>query len=71
MKKRKQKPEATGLTSEEKEFESKLENMLRSTGYLFPITPEQVEAFEKLALNEEVPEDCSDPLASLNKKENK
>lgn len=70
MKKRKQKS-ATGLTPEEKDFESSLENMLRSTGYLFPITPEQVEAFEKLALNEEVPEDCSDPLSSLQKKENK
>lgn len=73
MNKRKPKTQATRLTPEEKAFEHELENMLRSTGHLFPLTPEQVEAFQKLGLDEEVPEDCKDPLANLikNHKEKK
>ena len=68
MNKRKPKTNPNFLTPEEKALENELENMLRSTGYLFPITPEQVEAFRKLGLNEEVPDDCKDPLADLIKK---
>jgi len=64
------KTEATLLTLEEKAFESELENMLRSTGHLFPITLEQVAAFLKLGLDEEVSDDCKDPLADLIKKKN-
>lgn len=73
MNKRKQKSEATRLTPEEKAFEHEIENMLRSTGYLFPISPEQVEAFQKLGFDEDVPDDCKDPLADLiwRKKEDK
>lgn len=68
MNKRKPKTETTRLTPDEKAFEHELENMLRSTGHLFPITPEQVEAFQKLGFEEEVPEDCKDPLADFIKK---
>ena len=68
MNKRKPKTQATRLTPEEKAFELELENMLRSTGHLFPITPEQVAAFHKLEFDEEVPDDCKDPLADLVKK---
>jgi hypothetical protein len=68
MNKRKPKAEATRLTPEEKAFESEFENMLRSTGHLFAITPEQVEAFRKHGLDEDVPDDCKDPLAELMKK---
>ena len=71
MKKRKLKTKAIHLTPEEKAFENELENMLRSTGHLFPITPEQVAAFRKLGLDEEVPEDCKDPIADLIKKKKK
>ena len=69
MKKRKLTTKAIRLTPDDKAIESDLENMLRSTGYLFPITPEQVEAFQKAGLNAEVPDDCIDPLAELKKKE--
>lgn len=56
------------LTFEENAFELELEDMLRSTGHLFPITPEQVAAFRKLGLGEEVPDDYKDPLDELIKK---
>lgn len=68
MNKRKPKTQANRLTTKEKAFEYELENMLRSTGHLFPITPEQVEAFQKLGFDEEVPDDCKDPLDDLIKK---
>lgn len=54
--------------AEVREFEHKLEFFLRSTGRLFPITPAQVEAFEKHTANGsviELPEMLRDPLAIL------
>jgi hypothetical protein len=45
--------------------ERKLEHILRCTGKMFPITPEQVRAFEKLGIHHEIPAGCDDPEAIL------
>lgn len=39
------------------------ENILRSTGKMFPITPEQIRAFEKLGIHHEMPAEFDDPEA--------
>jgi len=44
--------------------------MLRSTGYLFPISPEQIEAFEALGLGEDAPDDSKANKTSNKKKKN-
>ena len=53
MNKKKKLAEAFHLTKKEKAVEDELEDMLRSTGYLFPITPQQVDAYQKLSLEED------------------
>lgn len=56
--------EGTQITSDEI-FEKKLEFFLRSTGRLFPITPAQVEAFEKRNPTYPTTTTHADPLAIL------
>lgn len=56
--------EGTQIMSDEI-FEKKLEFFLRSTGRLFPITPAQVEAFEKRNPNYPTTTLKADPLAIL------
>jgi len=54
MNKKKKTSEPLHLTPEEQAFDNELEDMLRSTGYLFPLTPEQIDAFQKLSAEEEL-----------------
>jgi hypothetical protein len=53
------------LTMSDEIFEMKLEFFLRSTGRLFPITPAQVEAFEKRNPTYPTTSVKADPLAIL------
>ena len=56
--------EGTQIMSDEI-FEKKLEFFLRSTGRLFPITPAQVEAFEKRNPTKPTTTFNADPMAIL------
>ena len=58
--------EGTQIMSDEI-FEKKLEFFLRSTGRLFPITPAQVEAFEKRNPTYPTSTFNADPMAILQK----
>jgi len=60
MGKNKQKKEPE-LTPEEQKLAKELENYLRSNGYLFPITPEQIRAFEALGIHHEMPAEFDNP----------
>ena len=53
------------LTMSDEIFEKKLEFFLRSTGRLFPITPAQVEAFEKRNPTYPTTTAQADPMAIL------
>jgi hypothetical protein len=68
MSKQKRNSEAIQLTPEELEFESNLENMLRSSGYLFPITPVQVDAYQKLKEYKKELKKSKKPNTGSNKK---
>ena len=57
--------ETNDKSKDEARLKKKLTSMLRSAGYLFPITDAQVEAFEKLGLTEELPASLADPGAIL------
>lgn len=67
MNKRKPSTTVNRLIPEDKALEFELINMLRSTGRMFPYTPDQIAAFRQLNLNDEVPDDCKDPLGLLNR----
>ena len=60
MGKNKQKKEPE-LTPEEQKLARELENYLRSNGYLFPLTPEQIRAFEALNIHHEMPPEFDNP----------
>ncbi len=68
MNKRKPSTTVNRLTPEDTAFENELVNMLRSSGRMFPYTSDQLASFRQLGLNEEVPDDCKDPLGLLNGK---
>lgn len=70
MNNKKHKPGINRKSTELKAFEDEVENMLRSTGKMFPITPEQVEALRNQGLCEPIPSDWPDPLEALISKEN-
>ena len=63
-KKQKKEPE---LTPEEQKLAKELENFLRSNGYLFPITPEQIRAFEALGIHHDMPPEFDKPEEILKK----
>lgn len=66
MNKRKPSTKVNRLIPEDKALEFELIHMLRSSGRMFPNTPDQLAAFRQLGLNDEVPDDCKDPLGLLN-----
>ena len=68
MSKKKKIDEPIQLTNEEQAFDNELEDMLRSTGYLFPITEGQIDAFNALK-NEEVKENHKNLSSRSRKKE--
>jgi hypothetical protein len=59
------------ITPDQNVFGQQLDFMLHSTGHLFPVTPQQVDAFEKLVIHHELPPDFDDTDAILRRIEEK
>jgi hypothetical protein len=71
MNKKKKTSEPIHLTPEEQAFDDELEDMLRSTGYLFPLTPGQIDTYRKLNADEEPLKESNKAKDELKKKQKK